>query len=265
METESGAEGLALAARRFYPLTGQFRTHFEWEDRSDYEVTHSRYPQEGFSLVDTDARKGYITVGFFQDEKPRGLAWQWRSERMLEGFLYGEVDLEGKFTGDEITFLYPDLLTGLHGKFLDGEVLEARAVDVVAERCRQGIKEIRLRLNTRDDTLWRRADSESLLRSFARTMEPHERKSVYIGKSRVEGDRAVTGEGIFARRLFLPGDLVTYFSGVKTTEEEMFHDNMTSLEEYEASRYYFGLYDFAPLMWQLEKDVVLDIPLEYRL
>ena len=155
---------------------------------------------------------------------------------MLEGFLYGEVDHEGKFTGDEITFLYPDLLTGLHGKFVDGEVLEARAVDVVAERCRQGIKEIRMRLNTRDDTLWRLADSESLLRSFARTMEPHERKSVYSGKSRVEGDRAVTGEGIFARRLFLPGDLVTYFSGVRTTEEEMFHDNMTDHEEYEASR-----------------------------
>ena len=172
METESGAEeGLALAARRFYPLTGQFRTHFEWEDRSDYEVTHSRYPEEEFSLADTDARKGYVTVGFFQDEKPRGLAWQWKSERMLEGFLYGEVDLEGKFTGDEITFLYPDLLTGLHGKFLDGEVLEARAVDIVAERCRQGIKEIRLRLNTRDNTLWRREHSSSdQILSYTKTL-----------------------------------------------------------------------------------------------
>ena len=201
----------------------------------------------------------------FSNEKPQGKAWQWRSGRMLEGFLYGKVDQEGKFTGDEITFLYPDLLTGLHGKFVDGEVQEARAVDIVAERCQQGIKEIGLMLNTRDNTVWRPADSESSLRSFARSMEPHERKSVYIGKSRVEGDKTVAGEGIFARRLFLPGDLVTYFSGVKTTEEEMFHDNMTSLEEYEASRYYFGLYDFAPLMWQLEKDVVLDIPLEYRL
>ena len=201
----------------------------------------------------------------FSNEKPLGKAWQWKSGRMLEGFLYGEVDQEGKFTGDEITFLYPDLLTGLNGKFVDGEVQEARAVDILAERCRGGIKEIQLSLSTRDNTVWRLADTETLLRSFARSMEPHERKSVYIGKSRVEGDTTVTGEGIFARRLFLPGDLVTYFSGVKTTREEMFYDNMTSLEEYEASRYCFGLYDAAPLMWQLEKDVVLDIPFEYRL
>ena len=189
----------------------------------------------------------------FSNEKPQGKAWQWKSGRMLEGFLYGEVDQEGKFTGDEITFLYPDLLTGLHGKFVDGEVQEARAVDIVAERCQQGIKEIGLMLNTRDNTVWRPADSESSLRSFARSMEPHERKSVYIGKSRVEGDSSVSGEGIFARRLFLPGDLVTYFAGVKVREEEMFYDNMTELEEYEASRYYFGLHENAPLMWEVEK------------
>ena len=183
---------------------------------------------------------------------------------MLEGFLYGEVDHEGKFTGDEITFLYPDLLTGLHGKFVDGEVQEARAVDIVAERCQQGIKEIKLRLNTRDHTVWRLADSESLLRSFARTVEPHERKSVYVGKSQVDGDSSVVGEGIFARRTFLPGDLVTYFAGVKTTEKEMFLDNMTEVEVYEASRYYFGLYAEAPRMWGVERDVVIDIPAEYR-
>ena len=174
----------------------------------------------------------------FSNEKPLGKTWQRKSGRMLEGFLYGEVDQEGKFTGDKITYIYPDLLTGLHGKFVDGEIQEARAVDIVAERCQEGIKEIKLKNSTRDDTVWRVADSQSLMRSFAKTMEPHERKSVYIGKSRVDvdGDSKVTGEGIFARRLFLPGDLVTYFAGVKTTEEEMFHDNMTEVEEYEASR-----------------------------
>ena len=61
------------------------------------------------------------------------------------------MDQEGKFTGEEITYIYPDLLTGLHGKFRDGEVVEARAVDIVAERCQQGVKEIRLRL--REDSV----------------------------------------------------------------------------------------------------------------
>ena len=134
-------------------------------------MTYSSYPEEEPYVADTDARKGYVTVGFFKDGKPQGLAWQWKSERMLEGFLYGEVDQEGKFTGDEITFIYPDLLTGLHGKFINGEVLEARAVDIVAERCQQGIKEIKLQLNTRDNTLWRpeQSNSDQIL-SYTKTL-----------------------------------------------------------------------------------------------
>jgi len=255
---------------RYYPLEGEYGPHYEGESFGEFLDVPANSEEEDDNnsteiTENTDEQDiGFVTIGLFSNEKPRGKTWQLKSARMLEGFLYGEVDQEGKFTGDEITFIYPDLLTGLHGKFVDGEIQEARAVDIVAERCQEGIKEIKLKFNTRDNTVWRVADSESLMRSFARTVEPHERKSVYIGKSRVDGDTEVTGEGIFARRLFLPGDLVTYFAGVKTTEDEMFHDNMTELEEYEASRYYFGLYDNAPLMWNLEKDIVLDIPSEYR-
>ena len=90
---------------------------------------------------------------------------------MLEGFLYGEVDQEGKFTGDEITFLYPDLLTGLNGKFVDGEVQEARAVDILAERCRGGMKEIKLKISTRDDTVWRpELSTSSQILSYTKTL-----------------------------------------------------------------------------------------------
>ena len=142
---------------RYHPPTGKFYLHWDGEDKSDYDVNQKNYPDELEDLVvaDTDADKGYVTVGLFKDHKPQGLTWQWKSERMLEGFLYGEVDEEGRFTGEEITYIYPDLLTGLHGKFLNGEVVEARAVDIVAERCDQGVKQIKMKLNTRDSTVWR--------------------------------------------------------------------------------------------------------------
>ena len=58
-------------------------------------------------------------------------------------------------------------------------------------------------------------------------MEPHERRSVYIGASHITGG----GEGIFARRSFSPGELVSYFNGVRVTEEMMFWDNMTKVGE----------------------------------
>ena len=114
------------------------------------------------SLENTDERDiGFVTIGMFSNEKPQGKTWQQKSARMLEGFLYGEVDQEGKFTGDEITYIYPDLLTGLHGKFVNGEIQEARAVDIVAQRCQKGIKEIKLKLSTRDNTIWRPEHSSS--------------------------------------------------------------------------------------------------------
>ena len=65
--------------------------------------------------------------------RPAGLAWQWKVEslveslstigynplqgkRLVDGFLYGRLDQAGEFTGAEITFLYPDLLTGIRGQ-----------------------------------------------------------------------------------------------------------------------------------------------------
>ena len=60
METESGAEeGLTLAARRFYPLTGQFRTHFEWEDRSDRGSAEKTFGATSAKLLPQGRRDHY--------------------------------------------------------------------------------------------------------------------------------------------------------------------------------------------------------------
>ena len=148
---------------RYYPQEGEgeYGRHHDGEDRSNFHDTPLWSTDNEEKIEETEHYLGYVTVGHFYNYLPRGKAWQWKSERMLEGFLYGEVDQEGKFTGDEITYIYPDLLTGLHGKFVDGEIQEARAVDIVAQRCRQGIKEIKLKLSTRDGTVWRPEHSSS--------------------------------------------------------------------------------------------------------
>ena len=53
---------------------------------------------------DNDSRRK--TVSRFKHGLPRGLTWQWRSKRLIEGMLYGHVDIFGTFTGSNITFLY---------------------------------------------------------------------------------------------------------------------------------------------------------------
>ena len=61
----------------------------------------------------------------------------------MEGFLYGKVDDSGRFTGPDILYLYPDMLTGILGTWSQGSLVEGRAVDVLAERCHHGLKELR--------------------------------------------------------------------------------------------------------------------------
>ena len=47
-------------------------------------------------------------------------------------------------------------------------------------------------------------------------------------------------EGLFAKRLFLPGQMVSYFTGVKTTEERMLGPNPLTKEEEEEVRLQTG-------------------------
>ena len=46
---------------------------------------------------------------------------------------------------------------------------------------------------------------------------------MYIGTSGIEG----AGQGLFARRTFLPGEIVSYFNGVRVTESQIYLSNMT--------------------------------------
>ena len=76
-------------------------------------------------------------------------------------------------------------------------------------------------------------------------MDPHERKSVFVKTSLIPG----SNEGLFARRAFSPGEIVSYFSGQRTFSSEMFHSNMTEEENWVTSEYYFNLEYNSPAWW----------------
>lgn len=42
------------------------------------------------------------------------------------GSLVGEVNEEGEMTGEKIAYVYPDGRTAYSGKFIDGEMIEAK-------------------------------------------------------------------------------------------------------------------------------------------
>ena len=57
-------------------------------------------------------------------------------------------------------------------------------------------------------------------------MDPFDKKSVYVGMSSNSG----AGEGLFARRRFSPGDLVSYYRGWKTFQPSLVFSNMSYKE-----------------------------------
>ena len=206
--------------------------------------------------------KGGLTVGQFDgnDPHPNSILWQWRGGEIFHGFLYGKVDSSGTFTGDNIVFIYPDLLTGLQGRFRNGELEEAQAVKIVAHRLNNGVQELRFVKTKPKYVTWTRdVANDTYIGAHPLIMDPHERRSVYATTS--EGGN---GDGVFARRKFHSGDLVSYFNGIKTTEKKMFHDNMTDREVDHVGMYYFGLGGGAPRIYNVPKKIMLDIPDPYR-
>ena len=205
---------------------------------------------------------GTFTFGVFEGNISVGLAWQSRTNRRMDGFLYGKVDHYGIFTGDNITFIYPDFLTGLRGSFVHGVLHNATAVDVVAERCNNGVKELKIvHAKHNKDIIWEKEDTNlSFIGKNRKVMDPYERKSVYVGKS----TKPKANEGLFARRTFLPGDIVSYYGGQKVLIEDTIFKNMSTEEVYEESAYHMTIGKEAKELFGYPENMRLDISKRYR-
>ncbi|KFQ19885.1 Histone-lysine N-methyltransferase SETD7, partial [Merops nubicus] len=70
---------------------------------------------------DSDGR--LIFKGQYKDNIRHGLCWIYYLDG---GSLVGEVNEEGEMTGEKIAYVYPDGKTAYYGRFIDGEMIEAK-------------------------------------------------------------------------------------------------------------------------------------------
>ena len=54
------------------------------------------------------------------------LRWRKFGPRFLDGWLYGNVDASGHFTGNDIAYIYADLTTVIYGTFDKGVLIKGR-------------------------------------------------------------------------------------------------------------------------------------------
>ena len=128
----------------------------------------------------------------------------------------------------------------MQGSFIDGDLVEALEVEVVGERCNSNMKQLLIaRVERRKAVTWRRERLFNSVGEFGRVSDPHERKSVYVGRSSLAG----AGEGLFAKKDFVAGDLVSYFGGVKSFRREFWARNRSEEEVREDFTHLIGIAD----------------------
>ncbi|XP_059086689.1 uncharacterized protein LOC131883271 [Tigriopus californicus] len=103
-------------------------------------------PVRGFGRVSNDQhsdcgakiRGGELAyIGLFKDGVPVGHSWR----GLIGGaWIHGEVGIDGDFTGESITYVYPDMKTAFVGQFKQGIMISAQESEVTGEKCQNGIK-----------------------------------------------------------------------------------------------------------------------------
>ena len=61
------------------------------------------------------------------------------------GWLVGEVDSSGRYSGPDIAFLFPDLRTAVAGEWREGELVRGRAATLDTVQLRDGVMVPRFR------------------------------------------------------------------------------------------------------------------------
>ena len=123
---------------------------------------------------------------------------------------------------------------------------------VIGERCNANMKQLLFKTVEKIEVVWRRETLMNHFGQFGRISDPHERKAVYVGESSIPG----AGDGLFAKRNFRSGQLVSYFGGVKSFGQEFWARNRTEAETREAFTHLIGIGDDEETGEELSKKLV---------
>jgi len=183
------------------------------------------------TLVNTGWIEGYykdgVPHGFFREFGPRynsmhilrsmgryyrGVlrGWNWQGHYDSSGFTVGKVDDEGKLTGEDIAYIYPDFKMAIKGKFVDGILIEGHQCDLIGSYMDDGIMvpvfgEPRGPAFEYEQPSIRNIALHPLLR------DPWEDQKIYVSDSMLPQG----GEGLFAKRDIEKREVVALYNGIK--------------------------------------------------
>ena len=166
-------------------------------------------PVRGFDSIGT-----FLFCAVFRKGSPSGPAWM-RLEG--DGFLYGKLGPDGRFTGDDVAYIYSDLETVIRGRFEGGTLVSGRETKVVGCSVRSGL--VTLTFSEFDPEGLVFEHWPSTLRSMPvppLQEDPYERKYGEVRQSKMNG----AGDGLFARSELPEGATVAFYNGIRVKPGE---------------------------------------------
>lgn len=153
-------------------------------------------------------RRQITFIGHYRDGVPHGVCWEYREGG---GFITGVPNNQGKFTGDKITYVYPDFETCWHGRFHNGSMEEGYPGKIIDCRQERDIMVVELDVDyTAKPTRYCKSTKSSMGEDLL-VRDPYETKWIRCEDSTVSGG----GDGVFARFDIPKNTIVAFYNGVR--------------------------------------------------
>jgi len=180
-----------------------------------------------------DERGGLAFAGAFARGLPTGFCWLAHGNDEGHGWLHGEVDASGRFSGPAIAYVYPDLTTALLGDFEEECMVSARAAKIEsASVSAAGILQLHIvnkESGEKNRPPFSRCPSDNdVVRCDWLLADPYESVTVVCAPSRING----AGDGLFAAKDLPAGRVIAYYNGVRVEPGQKYSANNCDYQIY---------------------------------
>ena len=210
---------------------------------------------------------GISYIGYFKNSQLQGIFWAGLYGGDPRGHLHGMIgEKDGKITGDNIAYIYPDMETVLLGRFEDRLMKDAQESKVVNIECNQNGMIYVNQYATPDPSAshfyYEPASNSSYggTTSVPGTLDPYERKWLEVRK--IDEDKIE--EGVFAKKDIKKHIFITSYTGFtygkSNGQHAIYESNCTNNvtktpnERRHCTKYSLGL---------KARDAVIEIPPEH--
>ena len=196
--------------------------------QGDMNGKFTEYAPDG-TIISRGCHRDNVRIGWLQEFDDFG------------GSVMGRTNEDGVLSGTGIAYVYPDKQTALVGEFNDGELVKAKAA-VLETNMETFPPKFKFLTNSPIEFLYDES-SRDCISNYPLLPDPYEQWRVYVTQSTIPN----AGEGLFARKDLLEGEVASFYNGIRLTHEEV--------DSRDWSRNQNTI--------SLDDDTVIDVPEEY--